>query len=79
VGSKRKGHALGFQSGGLAMTLLQDSSRITDTSAYLEIRPHGRKRILSALLTVVLATSAAAATLGWVALLVRGAVWLEWS
>jgi hypothetical protein len=56
------------------MTLLQDGSQLTDASAYSDMRPHWRRRISDALVTLTLAVGIAATTLGWIALLVRGAV-----
>lgn len=54
----------------------QDSSIASTTSAPAETRPALGKRVTEIALTAIVLTGIAALTLGWGALLVRGAIWL---
>ena len=54
----------------------EDTSIVSPTSASAETRPDVRKGITDILLTVIVLAGIAALTLGWGALLVRGAIWL---
>lgn len=66
------------------MSLVQDASATSDqdvaiesaTPALPETRPDVRKRITDISLTAIVLAGIAALTLGWAALLVRGAIWL---
>ena len=58
------------------MSLIQEAS---GTATVAELRDEPPPRVggaISGLVTAIVATGIAAVTLGWVALLLRGAVWL---
>jgi uncharacterized membrane protein YkvA (DUF1232 family) len=59
-------------------TDLQAASAVDGVFARPGIRPRWRERVMRALVTVVGVTVIGAITLGWAALLIRGAVWLVW-
>jgi hypothetical protein len=60
------------------MSLIEEVSGAASTAAHRDHLQQWRRRVIKVFATVIGMTGVAAVTLGWAALLVRGAVWLAW-
>jgi len=58
------------------MSLIEEASGAATTAERRDEPPQRVREAISNLMMVIVATGIAVITLGWVALLVRGAVWL---